>query len=222
MARTSSPPPTPLPPPQIPRWWQWLSSPLLLQQASRYAGLLTGVNLLAWLVVGGAGGDIFDRRLPLVMIPLNAFVMWLALATYRRRRDTEMGFGRGLRLGATIAALASVAIATLLSCLVLLGGDGLRQRHIDAKLRALAELNERTDSRAADKATYNLHLTEARTVSAGLLFIDELLLRRLLPGLLTALLGAIFLRKANAEGAEPERAPRPAKEDDTSAPARHR
>lgn len=194
-----------------PGWWRWLSSPSLRQHAGRYAGLLVGLNVVAWLVVGLGGGNVLDRRLPIVLFPLSGFVIWAALAFYRRRRDTEMGFGQGLKLGALIAAGSSLALALLLGGVVLVGGETLRERHVATTVALLNAQRQRLETLPDGKALYAGQVAAAQNVSAGAIAFDELL-RRLLPALLATLLGAILLRKANPEGTEPERAPRPPKE----------
>ena len=191
-------------------WWHWLSSPDLGRHAGRYAGLLVGLNVLAWLAVGLAGGNVFDRRLPIVLFPLSGFVVWVALAMYRRRRDTAMGFGRGLKLGVLVAALAAGGLALLLGAGVLLGGEGLRQRHVAATVTMLEAQRERLETLPDGRARYVEQVAAARHFSASALALDEAV-RRFVPAALAALLGAILLRKANPEGTEPERAPRPPK-----------
>ncbi len=198
------------PQPSIPVWWRWLSSADLGRQARRYAALLVGLNVVAWLLVALAGGNIFDRRLPVVLFPVAGFVIWAALAFYRRRRDTKMGFGRGLKLGALIAGISSGVLALMLGAGVLLGGETLRQRHVATTIELLAGQRQRLETLPDGKALYAQQVTAAQHISAGSIASDELL-RRLIPALLAALLGAILLRKANPDGTEPERAPRPPK-----------
>ena len=196
-----------LPPAPASGWWRWLSSPVLGQHAARYAGLLIGLNVVAWLLVGLADGNVLDRRLPIVLFPLSGFIIWVALVFYRRRRDTAMGFGRGLKLGALIAALSSGGLALLLGGLVLLGGETLRQRHIATTAALLNSQRERLETMPDGKALFAEQLAAAQHLNAGALALDEGV-RRLFPALIAALLGAILLRKANPEGTEPERAPR--------------
>lgn len=200
----------PAPAPAAPRWWQWLSSPSLTQHATRYAGLVVGVNVIAGVLIGLAGGDVLDRRLPIVLFPLGGFVIWAALAFYRRRRDTEMGFGQGLKLGTLVAVGSSVVIALLLG-LVMLSSPALRQRHRTATLRMLGTQRTYLETLPNGKAEYARQVAGAATPSALDLAVDELP-RRLVPALVVALLGAILFRKANPAGTEPERAPRPPKQ----------
>jgi mannose/fructose/N-acetylgalactosamine-specific phosphotransferase system component IID len=189
----------------------WLSSASLGRHALRYAGVVVATAVMMWLAVGLAGGNVYDRRLPVVAFPLSGFVIWIALVTYRRRLDTEMGFLRGLKLGAGVAAISTIAIAILLGLLITLGGDGLRQRHISATRQMLALQRQRLETLPDGKAEYKRQVTATGQVSAVELALDELP-RRLVPALLVALLGAILFRKANPEGLEPERAPRPLKQ----------
>lgn len=192
-------------------WWRWLSSPSLGIHAARYAGLLVTLNVVAWAVVAVAGDNVFDRRLPILLFPLGGFVIWVALVLYRRRRDTEMGFGRGLKLGALLAALSAGALALLLGLVVLIGGQTLRQRHVTSTLAMLEAQRTRLETLPDGRAVYAAQVAAARELNAGAVAVDEAI-RRFLPAVLAALLGAILLRKANPEGTEPERAPRPPKE----------
>ena len=216
-AYPSSPPSASVPPASsapapapVPRWWRWLSSADLRQQAVHYIVLVVAVNVLAWGLVGLAGGNVLDRRLPIVLFPLSGFVIWAALAFYRRRRDTTLGFGRALKLGALIAAGSSGGLAILLGALVVFGGETLRARHVATTVEILRAQQQRLETLADGKAVYAAQLAAAQHIAPGTLVVDELI-RRLLPALLTALLGAILLRKANPDGTEPERAPRPPK-----------
>lgn len=204
----SAPAPGLLPAP-APRWWHWLSSPSLPQHAARYAGLLVGLNVVAWLVVGLAGGNVLDRRLPIVLFPLGGFVIWVALFFYRRRRDTEMGFRRGLKLGALVAVLSSMGLAVGIGGLAT-GSATLRQRHAATTLQMLAGQRQHLETLPHGRATYAQQVAAARATTAFDLALDELP-RRLVPALLAALLGAILFRKANPDATEPERAPRPPK-----------
>ncbi len=197
--------------PTPPGWWRWLSSPSLPRHAARYAGLLVALNVAAWLGVAAASGNVFDRRLPVVLFPLAGFVVWAALMFYRRRRDTEMGFGRGLKLGALVAAESSLALALLLGLVVLVGGETLRQRHVATTVKLLTAQRARLETLPDGKALYAEQVAAARHLAPGAIVFDEAL-RRLVPALLAALLGAILFRKANPEATEPERAPRPLKE----------
>ncbi len=189
----------------------WLSSASLLRHGVRYAGIVVATAVLMWLVVGLAGGNVYDRRLPVVAFPLTGFVIWIALVTYRRRLDTEMPFLRALKLGALVATISSVVISVLLGLLITLGGDGLRQRHVTATRQMLAAQRQRLETLPDGKAEFLRQVTAAGEVSASELALDELP-RRLVPALLVALLGAILFRKANPEGLEPEKAPRPPKQ----------
>ena len=153
-----------------------------------------------------------------MLFPLAGFVIWAGLAMYRRRRDTEMGFGRGLTLGTLIGAGAAVALGLLLGAVVLVGGEDLRQRHVRITQQLLATQRQRLETLPDGKALYAQQVAAARHLSAGAVLTDEML-RRLLPALLAALLGAILLRKANPDDTEPERAPRPPNDAPKDAPA---
>ncbi|MBC7448377.1 MAG: DUF4199 domain-containing protein [Hymenobacteraceae bacterium] len=194
----------------MPRWWQWLSSPFLTRHTLRYAGLVVGLNVVAWTMIGLAGGNVLDRRLPIVLFPLSGFVIWAALAFYRRRRDTEMGFGRGLKLGAGIALASSVVLALLIGLLAA-GSADLRARHIRVTRQLMAADRPHLETLPDGKRKYIRQYAAVAELSARDLVLPELLFR-LVPGLFAALLGAILLRKANPEGTEPERAPRSPKQ----------
>ncbi len=185
----------------------WWSSANLLRHAARYAALAVGLTLLTWLVLALSGVSPYGRR-GWLSWPLLMWCVVAGLATYRRRRDTVMGFRRALQLAAAITGLAAVGSAVVLVLFVLVAPAGLLIGH-QAELRAMLEANRAQLIKLnGGVAAYQQSLATVANISATSIALDDLI-RRLFVGLVTGLLAAILLRKATPDDAEPERAPRP-------------
>jgi hypothetical protein len=121
------------------------------------------------------------------------FAIFLGIKYYKRFNDTEIGFLRGLRVGASVAFYAALCASMLVFILTYLTGPELIQQHVN-EMKALLEETREEQVKMLGENIYEQGYKALDSLSPSMLAADDFV-RRFVGGLFFALIAAVFFRK---------------------------
>ncbi|OKL39783.1 DUF4199 domain-containing protein [Pontibacter flavimaris] len=156
-------------------------------------GVLSGLicfALVALLYV--VGYNPFGDMGRISYLPIPVFV-FLAIRNYKRYSDTELTFGRGLRVGLAVAFYTALTSALLVLALIYLAGPEILQNHI-TEMQALMEETREQQVQLLGEESYRSVYEALETLTPTTQAAD-FFLWRLIVGSIFALVAAVFFRK---------------------------
>lgn len=125
-------------------------------------------------------------------LPIPIFI-FLAIRYYKKFIETELSFGKGLRVGLTVAFYSALSSAMLVLVLIYLVGPEILQNHIAEMQALLEETREQQIQLLGEDAYKNVYSAlENLTPSTQ---AADFFLWRLIVGSIFALVAAVFFRK---------------------------
>ncbi|MER2997780.1 DUF4199 domain-containing protein [Pontibacter populi] len=121
------------------------------------------------------------------------FAIFLGIRYYKKFNDTEIGFLRGLRVGASVAFYAALCASMLVFILTYVAGPELLQQHI-LEMKALLEETREDQIKIMGERMFEEGYKALDAMSPSMLAADDFV-RRFVGGLVFALIAAVFYRK---------------------------
>ncbi|MCX2742193.1 DUF4199 domain-containing protein [Pontibacter anaerobius] len=125
-------------------------------------------------------------------LPIPIFI-FLALRNYKKYIDTELNFGRGLRVGLTVAFYSALSSAMLVFVFIYLVGPDILQNHI-AEMQALLEETREQQIQLMGEESYRNVYNALNSLTPSTQAAD-FFLWRMIVGSIFALVAAVFFRK---------------------------
>lgn len=169
----------------------------MLNQAITRVGIRYGVTggivcfaimLLVYLLGYNPFGD-YGRY---SYLPIPFAIFW-GIRYYKKFIDTELGFLRGLRVGAAISFYTALCASMLVFILAYFGGAELIQQHIQ-EMKALLEQTREEQIKLLGERMYEQGYKALDAISPSMLAADDFV-KRFFGGLVFALVAAVFYRK---------------------------
>lgn len=127
-----------------------------------------------------------------IFIPVAVF--W-GLSYFKRFNDQELGFVKALKVGFFIAFYAALSSAMLLYIFSAVTGIEPIERHIAEMKMVLESTREAAlQSKVLSQQAYEQTYKDLDKTTPGMLAVDDFV-KRIIVGLLAALVGAVFFRK---------------------------
>lgn len=123
-------------------------------------------------------------------IPIAIF---MGIRYYKKFNDTEIGFLRGLRVGASVAFYAALCASMLIFILAYVGGAELLQQHIQ-ETRALLDETREEQVKLLGERMFEEGYKALDSITPSMLAADDFI-KRFLGGLVFSLVAAVFYRK---------------------------
>ena len=121
------------------------------------------------------------------------FAIFMGIKYYKKFNDTEIGFLRGLRVGASISFYAALCASMLVFILTYVAGPELLQQHVQEMKALLEEAREDQIKLFGEKWYQEAYNAAISTTPSSLAASD--FIRRFFGGLIFALIAAVFYRK---------------------------
>ncbi|MBC5772434.1 DUF4199 domain-containing protein [Pontibacter sp. KCTC 32443] len=121
------------------------------------------------------------------------FAIFMGIRYYKKFNDTEIGFLRGLRVGASITFYTALCASMLVFILTYIAGPELLQQHIE-EMKMMLETGREEQVKLFGEKWYQEAYKAAVTTTPSSLAAGDFI-RRFLGGMVFALVAAVYFRK---------------------------
>ncbi|WP_345157623.1 DUF4199 domain-containing protein [Pontibacter saemangeumensis] len=129
-------------------------------------------------------------RLTYLPIPVCIF---LGIRYFKLFHEGDVGFGRALRVGLSVAFYTALTTAMLVFLFIYIAGAEVLQNHV-AEMKALLEETREEQVRLLGENMYNEGYKALDNITPGMLAADDFV-RRIFVGGIFSLIAAVFFRK---------------------------
>jgi len=164
----------------------------LIRVGIRYGVLCSLACFALVLVLYFMGYNPFGDLGRLTYLPIPVCI-FLAIRYFKLFHEGEIGFGRGLRVGLSVAFYTALTTAMLVFLFIYVAGPEVLQTHI-AEMKALLEQTRDEQVRLLGEKTYEQGYKALNELTPGMLAADDFV-RRVFVGGIFSLIAAVFFRK---------------------------
>ena len=164
----------------------------IIRVGVRYGVLCGTVCFVLVLVLYFAGANPLGQMGWVTYIPIPVFI-FLGIRYFKLFNDTEIGFGRGFRVGLSVSFYTALSAAMIVFLFLYVAGPDVLQNHI-AEMKALLEQTKEQQIKLLGKETYEQGYKAYDSLSPSILAADDFL-RRIFVGAVFSLVAAVFFRK---------------------------
>lgn len=164
----------------------------LIRVGIRYGVLCSLACFALVLVIYLMGYNPFGDIGRLTYLPIPAFI-FLAIRYYKLFHEGEIGFGKGFRVGLSVAFYTALTTAMLVFLFIYLAGPEVVQNHVN-EMKALLEETREEQVKVLGEKMYDEGMRALSMITPGMLAADDFI-RRIFVGGVFALIAAVFFRK---------------------------
>ena len=164
----------------------------IIRVGIRYGVLCSLACFALVLVLHFMGYNPFGDMGRLTYLPIPVFI-FLAIRYYKLFNEGNIGFGKGFRVGLSVAFYTALTTSMLVFLFIYLAGPELVQNHIQ-EMKALLEETREEQIRLLGEKLYEEGYGALDSITPGMLAADDFV-RRIFVGGLFALIAAVFFRK---------------------------
>ncbi|WP_036775076.1 DUF4199 domain-containing protein [Pontibacter actiniarum] len=164
----------------------------IVREGIRY-GVLCGIACFALVaLIYFLGYNPFGELGRLTYLPIPVFI-FLGIRNYKKYNDSELSFGKGIRLGLAVSFYTALCAAMLVFIFIFLVGPEIIQQHV-AEMKALLEETREEQIKLLGQQMYEEGFKALDSVSPSMLAADDFV-RRIFAGGIFSLVAAVFFRK---------------------------
>ena len=164
----------------------------IIRVGIRYGVLCSLACFVLVLVLYFMGYNPFGDMGRLTYLPIPVFI-FVAIRYFKLFHEGEIGFGRGLRVGLSVAFYTALTTAMLVFLFVYIAGPEVVQQHV-AEMKALLEATREEQVKLLGEKKYEEAYQAMASLTPGMLAADDFL-RRIFVGGIFSLIAAVFFRK---------------------------
>ncbi|WP_162052811.1 DUF4199 domain-containing protein [Pontibacter pamirensis] len=164
----------------------------IIRVGIRYGVLCSLACFLLVVVLYFMGYNPFGGAGRLTYLPIPVFI-FLAIRYFKLFNDGNMSFGKGFRVGLSVAFYTAMTTAMLIFLFIYLVGPEVIQTHV-AEMRALLEETREEQVRMLGESLYEEGYKALDSLTPSMLAADDFV-RRMFVGGLFSLIAAVFFRK---------------------------
>ncbi len=164
----------------------------IIRVGIRYGVLCGLVSFALVLVLYFVGSNPFGDIGRFTYLPIPVFI-FLAIRYFKLFNESEIGFGRGLRVGLSVAFYNALCAAMLVFLFVTFIGPEILENHV-TEMKALLEATREEQIKLLGVKMYEEGYKALDMISPSMLAADDFV-RRIFVGGIFSLVAAVFFRK---------------------------
>ncbi|MCJ8164842.1 DUF4199 domain-containing protein [Pontibacter sp. E15-1] len=164
----------------------------IIRVGIRYGVLCSLACFALVLILYFMGYNPFGDMGRLTYLPIPVFI-FLAIRYYKLFHDGSVGFGRGFRVGLSVAFYTALTTAMLVFVFVYIVGPEVLQHHV-TEMKALLDQTREEQVRLLGEKMYEEGYKALDSITPGMLATDDFV-RRVFVGGIFSVIAAVFFRK---------------------------